>query len=357
MAKAQDVTGLDCGGPALAGVERVLKTRISEMCSFRDAAAGTDDVHGIHDMRVASRRLRNTLRDFQPVLRRRRLRAVRRRLRKIARRLGAVRDEDVALKALEKMAAEAPTELATAMDAFVVERRRRRRHAHHRLDEVIARDSISELPRELESALADAKRPGAERDVSSGEGAAPEDGTFRELGHTTIFRRLDEMLERATALYTPFDTEALHRLRIAAKRMRYALELFSVCWDGPLLDLAKEVEDLQARLGDLHDCDIWIAEVGSRLGKTRESGDEGGNAAGTRGRAERDAAIWLLNRFVALRTDHFLSALDLWQHWQNHPLKDRLVDATRAQSAGSESVTLNTDPATAAAFGTLALPE
>src|SRR3712207_5223848 len=97
MAKAREIEGLDCGGAAGDGVRLVLRTRLEEMCGWRAAALDWGDPEGVHDMRVASRRLRSALRDFSPYLRRRQFRRARGDLKNLAAALGLVRDEDVAI--------------------------------------------------------------------------------------------------------------------------------------------------------------------------------------------------------------------------------------------------------------------
>src|ERR671932_1949973 len=109
MAKAKEIEGLDCGAWAARGMGLVLLTRLGEMCEHRAAALGPEGEDGVHDMRVASRRLRSVVRDFRPYLRGgKRLDAAREELRRLAGALGAVRDEDVAIRALEKLRPEAP---------------------------------------------------------------------------------------------------------------------------------------------------------------------------------------------------------------------------------------------------------
>src|SRR3954452_25426999 len=112
MAKAKEIAGLDCAMRAGDGIELILRSRFEEMCSFSAAALDWSETEGVHDMRVTSRRLRSAIKDFLPYLRRRKLRQAREDLRRMARALGAVRDQDVALTAFEKLAREAPPELS-----------------------------------------------------------------------------------------------------------------------------------------------------------------------------------------------------------------------------------------------------
>src|SRR6266540_7143720 len=81
-------------------VRLVVTTRMGEMYALRDQALDWSNPKGIHDMRVASRRLRSALHDFIPYLRKRRLTASLRGIKAIADALGEVRDQDVAIIAL-----------------------------------------------------------------------------------------------------------------------------------------------------------------------------------------------------------------------------------------------------------------
>lgn len=76
--------------------------------------------------------------------------------------------------------------------------------------------------------------------------------------------RLDEVLSWRVALEDPACVEQLHDMRIAAKRLRYSLEMFEVCYadSKPLL---KELTDLQEDLGDIHDLDVLTDLLRGRL--------------------------------------------------------------------------------------------
>src|SRR5262252_3216110 len=112
MAKAKEIVGLDSDGPAREAIRLVLRSRMDEMCELREAALNWNDPEGIHDIRVASRRLRGALRDFMPYLGKRGLTRCADEIKTIARALGSVRDLDVAIIELEKTAAKAPAEVA-----------------------------------------------------------------------------------------------------------------------------------------------------------------------------------------------------------------------------------------------------
>jgi len=57
----------------------------------------------------------------------------------------------------------------------------------------------------------------------------------------------------------PERVEELHQMRIAAKHLRYALEALSSLHEGRLAPPIAVARALQKRLGEIHDCDVWIA--------------------------------------------------------------------------------------------------
>jgi hypothetical protein len=74
--------------------------------------------------------------------------------------------------------------------------------------------------------------------------------------------RLDELCGLAPRALDPDDVEASHDLRIAAKRLRYILEVGAEPCFGPYAEkAAKRVKDLQDLLGELHDCDVQLPRV------------------------------------------------------------------------------------------------
>ncbi len=73
--------------------------------------------------------------------------------------------------------------------------------------------------------------------------------------------RLDELRGFADAALAPDASEAQHDLRIAAKRLRYVLEIFASCLGGEAKAARDAAKRLQSVLGDLHDCDLMLVKV------------------------------------------------------------------------------------------------
>src|SRR3954452_19841198 len=126
MAKAKIIEGLDCDGDAESGILLVLCARFDGMASHRDAALDWMDPEGVHDMRVASRRLRSALQDFSPYIRQRPLKTPAKQIREIAQCLGRVRDLDVSIATLEKLAPRCPADVLPGIQRLMQERIRLR---------------------------------------------------------------------------------------------------------------------------------------------------------------------------------------------------------------------------------------
>lgn len=76
-----------------------------------------------------------------------------------------------------------------------------------------------------------------------------------------IQTRLDEMLFFAPWVDDPDNVEEIHNLRIAAKRLRYSLELFRFALPAGTNSLINEVKEIQEHIGDLHDADVMIERM------------------------------------------------------------------------------------------------
>lgn len=352
MAKAKKIEGLNCEGNAALEIQRVLRVRLEEMCGFRAQALDWSDPEGVHDMRVASRRLRSTLRDFKPYLRARKLAAVADDLKQVADALGVVRDEDVAIMALEELQREAPEDVARGVAEIVDERRARQATVRAALARAITEARLLQLQAEF---LDDVGRAIEPRGPRRRRKSAAADLVFREMGREIILARLAELRELSKTLYRPFNVEALHEMRIGAKRLRYAMELFAACCGESLNEHAAEVAELQTSLGELHDCDVWLEGFGQMLLdlQRREERAASSTAAASAGvRARRAAAVWLMRHFAKARMKHFTNALVRWHEWETNDFFTRLVkslDNADEQSSAVESspVALTADEAVA----------
>jgi CHAD domain-containing protein len=138
MAKARPIPGLDSAEPFRAAAARVVSVRGEEVWDHLGRALDLDDIEGVHDMRVATRRLRAVLEIFAPCFDRQRLRDVLRDVKRLADALGERRDPDVHIDALEAFAAAAPGPDRAGVGVLVAGLREQQATANDRLAAVLA---------------------------------------------------------------------------------------------------------------------------------------------------------------------------------------------------------------------------
>ena len=71
--------------------------------------------------------------------------------------------------------------------------------------------------------------------------------------------RLEEMYRWSQYADHPYDVQGLHNLRIAAKRVRYTLEVFEEALPEACKPIVDELAQLQDELGAVHDSDVMVA--------------------------------------------------------------------------------------------------
>lgn len=73
--------------------------------------------------------------------------------------------------------------------------------------------------------------------------------------------RLEELLSFVPAALEPGRVSEQHDMRIAAKRLRYVLELTGFCFGRPADSARRRARELQDILGEMHDCDVMLPLV------------------------------------------------------------------------------------------------
>jgi CHAD domain-containing protein len=322
MAKAKRIKGLKCNSIAASGIELVLRTRFEEMCGFHETALDWSDPEGVHAMRVASRRLRSALKDFMPYLRKRGLTSVLKQVKDLGDALGEVRDQDVAILALEKIESHAPIALRASLQQFIEPRQELRDKARKNLKSMMMADQLKDLSSDFITRIG---RAASVDESKTKDKQSPV--TFLKMSAAIILERLKELEELSDCLFRPFDVEPLHEMRIAAKRLRYALELFQQCWGRAIAPYAKRIARLQSALGEVHDCDVWIESIDKLVGRARkEKSDD-----------QVNALVWLLSYFIKLRTKHLRQALTRWREWEAQEAGNKLRTVLKGKGRPAES--------------------
>lgn len=301
MTKVKEIIEIDSSTNTFEWVAEILRRRFAEVLALRDDAFNTENIEGVHQMRVATRRLRSVLRDFSSLIDLHHLKKPKKELKRLADSLGNVRDQDVAITALEKLREKAKRQnIKNGIEKMIVKRQEIRENKQNSLMEILADSLIENLRDDFSKAIDDLVQKNEK--------------TFnlvpKEAGREIIAKSLQEFCDLSESLYNPFNSEDLHKLRIAAKRLRYAIELFTFCWSEQITPFAKEITEMQTFLGELHDCDVWIENLRKRLSKAQDG--------------KHQADFWLLSRFTKKRTKNYRAALRLWSKWRKNNFIKRL---------------------------------
>jgi CHAD domain-containing protein len=83
-------------------------------------------------------------------------------------------------------------------------------------------------------------------------------GSLRANAAMILRTRLDELRSFADDALEPGAVVAQHDMRIAAKRLRYVLEITGFCFGSEAEAVRGAAKDLQGVLGDIHDCDVML---------------------------------------------------------------------------------------------------
>ncbi len=149
MARALDVPGFDCEETFSASAKRVVAVRAAEVFEHSDGVLDMDEIEALHDMRVATRRLRAALEVFAPAFPAKRHRKALKRVKALADALGERRDRDVAIEFLSGFASEAPEADRAAVEGLIERLREEQGQANEELAPYVAAKRLKKLRRRL----------------------------------------------------------------------------------------------------------------------------------------------------------------------------------------------------------------
>jgi CHAD domain-containing protein len=151
-----------------------------------------------------------------------------------------------------------------------------------------------------------------------------------------IRTRLDELCSFMPAASDPAAVTPLHDMRIAAKRLRYVLEVTGPCFGAYAGTAVKHLKELQDLLGEIHDCDVHLPEVAGFL-EELVAADVGAVAAERRP-PNRGAYAGLVALQVELRARRevlFARFLELWGELERKGFAARLEYALTERADGA----------------------
>ena len=245
-----DTPGILASDTMSEGGRKLFRFHLLRMLRHEPGTRQGEDIEELHDMRVATRRLRSASRlvndffvpmDVAPFIKG---------LRRTARTLGAVRDLDVLIDKADKYQELLPPERQGGVEPLLASWRTQRETARQKLIAYLDGANYRRFVAASTNFV-----------TAEGAGARPVDPSHPHphLVCHVVPRLIYTHFEAVRAYENWLDDpplERLHALRIDCKRLRYALEFFREVLGAEAKVVIKEVTALQDHLGDLHDADV-----------------------------------------------------------------------------------------------------
>lgn len=240
-----------------------LSVKLPEVMHY-EGAARAGKVSGVHDMRVAAKRMREAVRMLRPAFSREARRKLLPTVEELNDALGEVRDRDVLRQAFKRMQQHDPR----LADLQAVRRRlaKERRSHHARLLSVLDGLEQSGFARKYARLMTELER----------QEPTPGGAVVAQFAAEAIGSRLQDVTDNLHAITGRYQSERFHRQRIRVKRLKYALEPFLPLLPPEADELYALVSDLQELMGLIHDVDVqrevltvWVAAHGLSEGLRR----------------------------------------------------------------------------------------
>ncbi len=229
---------------------KVLRFHFERMLAHEAGTRLGEDIEELHDMRVATRRMRSAFGVFSPYFDPAALQPFLKGLRRTGRALGGVRDLDVFMEKAQRYRDTLPEGERSSLDPLLTDWKEQREAKRAQMLEYLDGKRYERFVRDF-----------GEFVLTEGAGALPvpaDKPVPHKVSHlvpSLIYNRYQVVRGYETGLDgAPIET--LHALRIDCKRLRYSLEFFREVLGPEVEDTIKEVVIMQDHLGDLNDADV-----------------------------------------------------------------------------------------------------
>jgi len=227
---------------------KVLAARLQAVHEHLQPAAerAHEDIEHVHQLRVATRRATAALQVFEDLLPDKTLRRTKVLLRTLRRAAGDARDWDVFAGIIEGSTSLAEPSTLPARDYLLGYA-----NGHRTVAQLILQQVATERGDQLASAIT------ALPDSLKQDYVPKSLGPQAMLAMTGLFEQFEKALASG-----PTSETALHQLRIQAKRIRYAMEIFAGCFAPQFREVIyPAVEELQSTLGTIQDSSVLSARL------------------------------------------------------------------------------------------------
>lgn len=235
-----------------------ISEQLSKLCKELKGAREAKDSEYVHQSRVASRRIRAALGIFDSCFPDKKIKKWQKEIKNLTQGLGPARDADVQIEYLNKVLSkpiEQQKELFPGINRLLLRTIQHRQKVQadviKTIDALESRTVLADIHASVEKMLFCFRN----EDIS-----VKSQYVFRQTAQH-INRKLQKFFSYQNCMKNASDKEQHHKMRIAAKKLRYTMEICQEPYEGRLNDAIKTVKKLQTILGDIHDCDVWVDHI------------------------------------------------------------------------------------------------
>jgi CHAD domain-containing protein len=209
------------------------------------------DIECIHRMRVASRRLRSAQEYFDSILPKKNATIWEKQIQSITAALGNARDLDIQIEAIQQYQLQNDDiRLLPGFKRLILRLSQKRKQAQLSVLLSVSKFTSNPVIKRVQKQLSHFVEPdGNEHFISM---------PLRLLANQAINEKLTNFISYEPFVHIPEKKLELHAMRIAAKHLRYTMEIFAPLFPGELSGWLQPVRQAQEQLGVIHDCDMWI---------------------------------------------------------------------------------------------------
>ncbi len=247
-----EITPVLCSDTLSEAGRKVMRQQFQMMLNNEDGTRKGEDIEALHDMRVATRRLRASFEVFSDAFEPKALKPHLKRLRAAGRALGQVRDLDVFMEKAQRYLDGLPPDEPHGLDSLLQAWQAQREQARA---EMLAHLDSQEYQKFVDEFYSFVSTPGA--GASPLPMGNPTPHLVCELAPALIYERL-AAVRSYDSVIPDAPVEQLHALRIEFKKLRYTVEYFRDVLGPQSKEIINEFKGMQDHLGDLNDAQVAI---------------------------------------------------------------------------------------------------
>ncbi|MCB0858402.1 MAG: CHAD domain-containing protein [Solirubrobacterales bacterium] len=260
---------------------QVLEERATQITLLSKGVLDVTEPAAANELWLASRRLRAALEVFRPALGRAQYREGKTEARRISKAVGDRRDIDVAISSLELVSSETDPAEADGLNRAIANLRREQARANRALAQIVHGRRMQAFRVRIEE-IADST---IETDIIDRADEYRPVEVLPPAVLRLINKRLTRLRSEATDSLEPEGVQAQHRMRVAAERLRYSLELTGDALGSQAHTARRAARGLQEVLGEMRDCDLSVPPTRQAIAELEE---EDIQTIIERGRGSRD---------------------------------------------------------------------